>query len=106
MNKKILDLIGNTPLIEIKKMNKNKNVKVLVKAEWHNLSGSIKDRAALSMIEDGERTGKLTKSKTIMPHIANELFNNLTIKQFLLSFEDKIQIQNELEKAENWLNDN
>jgi len=66
MNKDILRLVGDTPLIEIKKLNKNNKVKIFAKAEWYNLSGSVKDRAALSMIEEGEKSGKLTKDKTII----------------------------------------
>ncbi len=66
MDEDIFRLIGNTPLIEIKKLNKNKNVKVYAKAEWYNLSGSVKDRAAYQMIDDGERLGKLTKDKIIL----------------------------------------
>lgn len=64
MNKEILKLIGNTPLIEIK--SPNPDVKIFAKAEFQNLSGSVKDRAALSMIEDGEKTGSLTKDKIIL----------------------------------------
>ncbi len=66
MNKNILGLIGNTPLIEINKLHKSKDVKIFAKAEWTNLSGSVKDRAALSMIENGEKSGKLTKDKTMI----------------------------------------
>ena len=51
MGRTILDLIGNTPLIEIRNMNPNPNVRVLAKLEYFNPGGSIKDRAALSMIE-------------------------------------------------------
>jgi cysteine synthase B len=66
MNKNILGLIGNTPLVEINKLHKNKDIKIFAKAEWTNLSGSVKDRAALSMIENGEKSGKLTKDKTLI----------------------------------------
>ena len=66
MNKDIFSLIGNTPLIELKNLNKNKKVKVFAKAEWFNLSGSVKDRAAYQMVADGERLGKLKKDKIIL----------------------------------------
>lgn len=69
MNKnytKLIKQIGNTPLIEIKKLHRNRNVKIFAKKEYCNLSGSIKDRAALSMVEEGESSGKLTKDKTIL----------------------------------------
>ena len=62
----ILDRIGNTPLVEIKRLNPNPNVKILAKLEYFNPGGSIKDRAALSMIEAGEKSGALTHDKTVI----------------------------------------
>jgi cysteine synthase B len=63
----ILDLIGNTPLLAFKRIAQSvAPVQVLAKAEWYNPGGSVKDRAALSMILDGERRGLLTKDKTII----------------------------------------
>ncbi len=64
--KSILDHIGNTPLIEIRHLNPNPNVRILAKLEYLNPGGSIKDRPALSMIEAGERSGKLTPGKTVI----------------------------------------
>lgn len=66
MDKNILKLIGDTPLVEINKIPKNKDIKIFAKAEWYNLSASVKDRAALSMIEEGEKSGGLTKEKTLI----------------------------------------
>ncbi|OQX26326.1 MAG: cysteine--tRNA ligase [Desulfobacteraceae bacterium IS3] len=66
MSYSILDAIGNTPLIEIKKLNPNPKVKILAKLEYVNPGGSIKDRAALFMIEDGECSGELTPDKTVI----------------------------------------
>jgi cysteine synthase B len=62
----LLDLIGNTPLLQLHKINPNPRVAVFAKAEWANPGGSIKDRAALKMILDGERCGALTPEKTII----------------------------------------
>jgi cysteinyl-tRNA synthetase len=62
----ILDLIGNTPLIPVNRLNPNKNVRILAKLEFFNPGGSIKDRPALQMIEDAEKSGELTKNKTIL----------------------------------------
>lgn len=62
----ILNLIGNTPLLEIKNIYVNKNVRIFAKAEWFNPGGSVKDRAALRMIEDAQKSGELTKDKTII----------------------------------------
>jgi len=66
MNGTILDVIGNTPLVEIKTLNPNPRVKILAKLEYFNPGGSIKDRAALRMIEAGEASGELTSDKTII----------------------------------------
>ncbi len=62
----ILDLIGNTPLVEIRRVNPNPRVPILAKLEYLNPGGSIKDRAALSMIEAAERSGELTPGKTVV----------------------------------------
>jgi cysteine synthase B len=63
----LLNLIGNTPLIQIQKMARHlKGVQIFAKAEWFNPGGSVKDRAGLKIIEDGERSGQLTKDKIIL----------------------------------------
>jgi cysteinyl-tRNA synthetase len=64
--KSILELIGNTPLVEIRYINPNPKVTILAKLEYLNPGGSIKDRAALYMIEAGEKTGALTPEKTVI----------------------------------------
>src|ERR1700730_12309451 len=63
----ITRLIGTTPLLRIHMFERDfPNVQVYAKAEWFNPGGSVKDRAALWMIEDGERRGALTQGKTII----------------------------------------
>jgi S-sulfo-L-cysteine synthase (O-acetyl-L-serine-dependent) len=62
----ILGAIGNTPLIRINRLNKNKNVLMLAKFEGYNPTGSIKDRIASKMIEEAEMDGSLTKEMTII----------------------------------------
>jgi len=64
--KNILATIGNTPLVELKKINPNPKVKIYAKLEGFNPSGSIKDRIALYMLEEAEKSGKLTAGKTIL----------------------------------------
>lgn len=64
--KSIIDRIGNTPLIEISKLNPNKKVKIYAKLESANPGGSIKDRTALFMIENAEKRGDLNPGKTIL----------------------------------------
>ncbi len=66
MNPSILNSIGNTPLVEIKRLNPNPDVKILAKLEYFNPGGSIKDRAALAMIEAGEKSGELTPDKIVL----------------------------------------
>lgn len=66
MIESILDTIGHTPLVEIKKLNPNPAVRILAKLEYFNPGGSIKDRPALFMIESGERSGELTHDKTVI----------------------------------------
>ena len=63
----ITRLIGHTPLVRVRMFERAfPGVEVYAKAEWFNPGGSVKDRAALSMIEDGERSGALTHDKTII----------------------------------------
>jgi cysteinyl-tRNA synthetase len=62
----ILELIGNTPLVLINRLNPIKGVTILAKLESFNPGGSVKDRIALSMIETGEESGKLTKDKIVL----------------------------------------
>ena len=56
-----LGLIGNTPLVEVTNVEKDQdlNAKILVKLEYFNPSGSVKDRIAKAMIEDAEEKGLL-----------------------------------------------
>jgi len=62
----IFELIGNTPMVRINKMNPNPNVEIYAKLEGFNPMGSLKDRIALSMIEKAEEEGKLIKGKVIL----------------------------------------
>ncbi|MBW1989540.1 MAG: cysteine synthase, partial [Deltaproteobacteria bacterium] len=66
MPKTILDCIGRTPLVDITRMNENPRVRMLAKLEYMNPGGSIKDRAALAMIEEGEKSGELTRDKIVL----------------------------------------
>lgn len=63
-----LELIGNTPLVEVVNIEKNHNLKakVLVKLEYFNPSGSVKDRIAKAMIEDAEEKGILKEGSVII----------------------------------------
>jgi len=63
----LLSFIGNTPLIQIRRMTRHlRRIQIFAKAEWFNPGGSVKDRAGLKIIEDGERSGQLTRDKIIL----------------------------------------
>ncbi len=63
-----LGLIGNTPLVEVKNLEEKLELKatLLVKLEYFNPAGSVKDRIAKAMIEDAEKDGKITEGTTII----------------------------------------
>ena len=65
-HKTILDLIGDTPLIELQNMGLKTGVRVFAKLEGQNPTGSLKDRIALAMIERAEQEGKLTSGTVIL----------------------------------------
>jgi cysteine synthase len=58
--------IGNTPLVDLKRISPNPDVRILAKLESSNPTGSIKDRTALSLIEDAEARGAIRPGDTIM----------------------------------------
>jgi cysteine synthase len=62
----VLDLIGNTPVVEIKRLNPNPNVRIFAKLEGCNPAGSVKDRIARAMIEAAERDGILTPERVLI----------------------------------------
>ncbi|MGH2694728.1 MAG: PLP-dependent cysteine synthase family protein [Actinomycetota bacterium] len=64
--KSILDAIGNTPLVEVPRISPTPSVRLWVKLEGENPTGSVKDRIALAMVEDAEASGSLTKDKIIL----------------------------------------
>ncbi|MCW7753659.1 cysteine synthase [Desulfobotulus sp. H1] len=66
MSYSLLDFIGNTPMVEIRRMNPNPSVRILAKLEYMNPGGSVKDRAALYMIRMAEEAGILTRDKVVI----------------------------------------
>ena len=63
----LFDLVGNTPLIRLNRIRpRNPRVEILAKAEYANPGGSVKDRAARSMILDGELSGRLAPGKALL----------------------------------------
>jgi len=65
-NKNITETIGNTPLVEIHKLNPNSKVKIYAKLESFNPGGSVKDRIALYMVKEAEKRGELSRDKIIL----------------------------------------
>ncbi len=61
-----LDLIGNTPIVDVSQLSSNPEVRILAKMEGQNPAGSVKDRIALAMIEEAEADGTLVPGKTII----------------------------------------
>lgn len=66
--KSLTELVGNTPLLELNKYGKNKELKarIVVKLEYFNPAGSVKDRVALAMIEEAEKEGRLQAGATLI----------------------------------------
>src|ERR1700685_182625 len=59
----VLDLIGNTPMIDISALSPNPAASIFIKLEGQNPGGSVKDRVALSLVEEAERAGVLVPGK-------------------------------------------
>src|SRR5262249_54838485 len=66
IHESVLELIGGTPLVRLRKLPKPGGAAVMAKVESRNPGGSVKDRIALAMIEDAERTGALKPGGTIV----------------------------------------
>ncbi|HEY7946372.1 MAG TPA: cysteine synthase family protein [Acidimicrobiales bacterium] len=62
----VLDLIGNTPLVDVSALSPNTAVRILIKLEGQNPGGSIKDRIALSMVEEAEKDGRLSPGDVLL----------------------------------------
>lgn len=65
-NESVLDLVGNTPLVDVSRLSPNPRVRILAKLENQNPFGSVKDRIAKAMIEDAEKNGRLVPGQTII----------------------------------------
>ena len=62
----VLDLIGNTPMVDVSTLSPHHDVRILAKLESQNPFGSVKDRIAKNMIEDAEKSGRLQPGQTIL----------------------------------------
>src|SRR5438874_3637511 len=66
VHRSVLDLIGNTPLVELSQLSPNPGVRILAKLEGQNPTGSVKDRIAVAMVEEAEADGTLRPGQTIL----------------------------------------
>lgn len=78
MKNNVKNLIGNTPLIKIEYKYKNQKRKAYFKAEWFNLTGSIKDRVAYKIITDAIENGELNSNKKIVETTSGNMGLSLT----------------------------
>jgi len=62
----ILELIGNTPMVDLSVLSPNPRVRIVAKLEGQNPGGSVKDRIALAMIEEAEKDGRLFEGKVLL----------------------------------------
>ncbi len=85
----VLDLVGNTPLVEIKRLNPNPSVKILAKLEGNNPGGSVKDRPALNMIRSALERGDINKQTKLIEATSGNtgIAMALIAKQYDLSIE-------------------
>jgi [CysO sulfur-carrier protein]-thiocarboxylate-dependent cysteine synthase len=66
VHESILDLIGNTPMVDVSALSPNAKVRIVAKLEGQNPGGSVKDRAAFGMIQEAEKDGSLKPGQTIL----------------------------------------
>ncbi len=66
INESVLDLIGNTPMVDVSRLSPNPNVRIVAKLESQNPFGSVKDRIAKQMIEQAEKDGTLRPGQRII----------------------------------------
>jgi len=90
LHENILQTIGNTPMVKINNLHKNKNIEILAKLEGNNPTGSIKDRIALKMIEQAEAEGLLFKGKTIIEATSGNTGIGLTLVALVRGYDIEI----------------
>ncbi len=67
LGERSISRIGNTPLLRLERIARDlPNIQLLGKAEWYNPGGSVKDRAAFNIVNEGRRSGKFTSGKTLL----------------------------------------
>ncbi|MFW9871117.1 MAG: PLP-dependent cysteine synthase family protein [Candidatus Thorarchaeota archaeon] len=79
ISESVLDAIGNTSLVQLKKVVPDDHARVLVKLEWENPTGSMKDRMAKSMIEEAENDGRLSAGGTVVEYSGGSTGTSLAL---------------------------
>jgi len=98
----VVDLIGNTPLVKLKKITKGTKASVFAKLELMNPGGSVKDRIGIKMIEDAERKGLLKKGGVIVEPTSGNTGVGLAIAaaakgyRMIFTMPDKMSVEKEL----------
>jgi cystathionine beta-synthase len=90
----LLEAIGETPLVELKKINEENNSRIYAKFEFMNPGGSIKDRIAKYMIEKAEKEGKLKPGDTIIENSSGNTAMGLAIVAVQKGYKCKIVLRN------------
>jgi cysteine synthase len=92
MNRSVIDVVGNTPLIRLRRASEETGCQILGKAEFMNPGQSVKDRAALFIIRDAERRGLLQRGGTIVEGTAGNTGIWLTVVGRALGYRTVIVI--------------
>jgi cysteine synthase len=90
--KSVLDMIGNTPMIDVSELSPNSRVRILAKMEGQNPAGSVKDRIALNMILEAEADGTLKPGQTIIEPSSGNTGIALAMIAKLLGYPIKIEL--------------
>ena len=96
--KNILDLVGNTPVIKLNALTNDTMAQVYVKLEKFNLSGSVKDRAALAMIEEAKLQGKLNSNSIILEPTSGNTGISLALIARLMGYKSCIVMPDTMSK--------
>lgn len=96
----IAELVGRTPLLELKNYEEKHNLKakILVKLEYYNPNQSVKDRIALAMVEEAERSGKLKKGDTIIELTSGNTGIGLAAIAAAKGYKFRVYIQDQVSK--------
>ena len=78
---KLLDLIGNTPLLDVSFLSPKKDISLFAKAEWMNPGGSLKDRPVKRMLKEAIKSGELSQLITGVVAISSQRFGTQTVEK-------------------------